>query len=289
MSDPKLAIRDKTIFDSPLTKRLIKSFFSLVFKLKGWKVYEGMPNRAGVTIAAPHTSNWDLFYAFGAAMLSDVKIYFSIKESWCTKPIIGKLILKLGAIPIDRSSGSGGQVDKIKAFVEKHKNKRIFFLVTPEGTRGLAKRWKTGFYHLAHSCNLPIFLAKVDFRTKEAGVFHTFTLTDNKEKDIATIQESYKSVCGKYPEKQFPPYTGPVPEFSAMEARVIQALHTLKGNATKAEIAAKTRLDELTTEMLSFLVEKGILERCTDNPEGKATKYRLTTAGNAFLFHLQPA
>ena len=290
MSKNKPEIRDRTVFDVYLIKVLLKFIFKIWFKLTGWKNTKLAPEGAGITIAAPHTSNWDIIYALGAAIIIDVKIYFSIKESWCRIPVVGPFILWFGGIPIDRSSKGQGQVNQIKEFVERHKESRIFFLFTPEGTRGKVAAWKTGFYHVAQDCGLPIFLAKVDYRTKESGVFHAYHLTGDKDADIAAIQESYKSVYGKFPLQQFPAYAGPMPKISEAEAMVMRALYSLKGVATLAEIAARAKFHEVTAEMLDFLVEKGILEQQKILVDGKSiSTYRLTLAGNGCLLHLTPS
>lgn len=289
MSHYKPQVRDRTIFDVYLIKVILKFIFQLFFKLAGWKPVKQVSDGAGITIAAPHTSNWDIIYALGAAIIFDVKIYFSIKDSWCKFPVIGRVILWLGGMPIDRSSKGQGQVQQIKQFVDRHKKRTIFFLFTPEGTRGKVESWKTGFYHVAQDCGLPIFLAKVDYRTKESGVFHAYHLTGDKEADIAAIQASYKSVYGKFPLQQFPAYTGPLPKISEVEARAMRALYSFKGVATQAEIAARAKINEITAEMLDFMVEKGILERLKTVVDGKAVvTYRLTLAGNGCLLHLTP-
>lgn len=320
MSKKTLEIRDKTIFDGFIVKYILKFIFFIWFKLTGWKPIKSDYEGAGITIAAPHTSNWDVIYAMGAAILLDIKIYFTIKDSWCRIPVIGRLMMWMGAIPIDRS-GTQGQVEKIKRFVERHKSRQIFFLFTPEGTRGKVEKWKTGFYHLAHDCELPIFLAKVDFKHKESGVFHTYTLTGNKEIDICSIQASYKKIQGKFPAKQYPEYTGPMPELSDLEAKILKAVYSAKGVATRLDIAAKldmaskdlkSKLDrtskmateakqdigakiqanklkaqKLPTAMLDFLIEKGVLEK-TENKDSE-TQYKLTFAGRGCLLHLYPA
>lgn len=286
MSKRALEIRDKTIFDGFIVKYILKFIFRIWFKLTGWKPINSDYEGAGITIAAPHTSNWDVIYAMGAAILFDIKIYFSIKESWCRKPIIGRIMMWMGAIPINRTSGSQGQIEKIKHFVDKHKNRRIYFLFTPEGTRGKVNQWKSGFYHLAKGCDLPIFLAKVDFGKKESGVFHTFQLTDNKEDDIQSIQESYKKVRGKFPELQFPTYTGPLPELSDIESLILKTVYSAKGMATRLEIAAKLKANKLTLAMLDFLIEKGVLEKVTTDQS--EPRYKITFAGKGCLLHLYP-
>ncbi len=284
----KLAnIRDNTIFDGVIGKYVLKSIFYLWFKIAGWQVTKISPKGAGVAIAAPHTSNWDFIYALGAAILQDVKIYFSIKDSWCRTPIIGQVMMWLGAMPIDRSSKGQGQVDTIKQFVTRHKSAKVFFLFTPEGTRGRSERWKTGFYHVAQDSGVPIFLAKVDYLLKEAGVFHSYELTGDKEEDINAIQASYKRVAGKYIDKQFPPYLGGIPKLSDGEARLMKTLYSLKGVATKMELAAKMKRQELSSVLLDFLVEKGIVESIT-NPDDGETSYHLTFVGKGCLLHLYP-
>jgi len=288
MASSSLKIRDKTIFDGFLVKYVLKFFFRTWFKLSGWKTTASAPNGAGITIAAPHTSNWDFIYALAAAIICDVKIYFSIKDSWCKVPVVGSIIMWLGAIPINRSAGGQGQVKLIKEFVERHKDQRVFFLFTPEGTRGPVTKWKTGFYHVAQDCGLPIFLAKVDFIKKESGVFHSYELTGDKDADVRAIQESYKRICGKYPKDQYPLYTGPIPSLSDAEAVVMRALYSFKGVATKMDIAAKAKLSGLSTTMLDFLIEKGVLEQTNAPGDKHEPTYRLTFAGRGCLLHLYP-
>jgi len=288
MTKKPLSIREQTIFDGIFTKYFLKYLFSLWFKLAGWKVCEHPPEGAGVAIAAPHTSNWDFIYALGAAILQDVKIYFSIKDSLCQVPLLGTWLMWLGAMPIDRSSKGEGQVNQIKAFIESQKGNRVFFLFTPEGTRGAVSKWKTGFYHVAQGCELPIFLAKVDYQSKETGVFHTFQLTGDKDEDIQAIQASYKSIHGKFPKDQYPQYIGELPAISESEAAIIRALYSFKGVATKMEINAKAKLAELSSNMLTLLIEKGLLEKNNDRNNTNESTYQLTFAGKGYFLHLTP-
>ena len=286
MAKKPLTIRSKTIFDGIFTKYVLKFLFTLWFKISGWKLCKNAPEGAGVSIAAPHTSNWDFFYALGAAIQQDVKIYFSIKDSMCRVPVLGTWLMYLGAIPIDRSEKGVGQVQQIKDFINSQKLKRVFFLFTPEGTRGPVSQWKTGFYHVAQGCDLPIFLAKVDYLSKESGVFHTFKLTDNKEDDIKAIQASYESIRGKFPLHQYPSYTGSIPKLSEAETKIIKAMYSFKGVATKMEITAKTKLGELSTTMLDFLIEKGMLEKVPCSANSNEPSYQLTFAGKGCFLHL---
>lgn len=286
MATKTLQIRDKTIFDGVFAKYLLKSMFKTWFKVSGWRTTNAVSKGAGITIAAPHTSNWDFFYALGAAILLDKKIYFSIKDSWCKIPVIGSFIMWLGAMPINRAAQGQGQVELIKHFVDRHRDRDIFFLFTPEGTRGNVDKWKTGFYHVAEDTGLPIFLAKVDYQIKESGVFHSYHVTGDKQDDIQAIQESYKSIYGKFPEDQYPAYTGPMPEISESAAAIMKAMYSFKGLASQMDIAAKLQLGKLSTSMLDYLTEKGILEQVNNDEE---PTYRLTFVGKGYLLHLVPA
>lgn len=289
MAKKALTIREKTIFDGIFTKYFLKFIFTIWFKLAGWKLCKTAPEGAGVAIAAPHTSNWDFVYALGAAILQDVKIYFSVKDSLCRVPLLGPWMMYLGAIPIDRSSKGVGQVEQIKQFINSQKIKRVFFLFTPEGTRGSVTKWKTGFYHVAQGCNLPIFLAKVDYLSKEAGVFHTFTLTENKDNDIKAIQASYRTIQGKFPLDQYPSYTGRMQKITETEAKIIKAMYSFKGVATKVEITAKAKISDLSTSMLDFLIEKGLLEKCANTDANAEPTYQLTFTGRGYFLHLAPS
>lgn len=288
MKKKSLSIREKTIFDGVITKYLLKALFKILFKLSGWKVCPFPPEGAGVAIAAPHTSNWDFIYALGAAILQDVKIYFSIKDSLCTKPLLGSCLMWLGAMPIDRSAKGKGHVEQIKSFINSQKGKRVFFLFTPEGTRSAVTSWRTGFYHLAKGCDLPIFLAKVDYQSKETGVFHTFRLTENKDTDIQAIQASYKTIHGKYIKDQYPQYVGKLPIINDSETAIIRALYSIKGVATEVEIKTKAKLSELSHTTLALMIEKGLLEKTTNSNNKNSSTFQLTFAGKGHYLHLPP-
>ena len=289
MTKKSLTIREKTIFDGIFIKYFLKFIFTIWFKLAGWKLCKTAPEGAGVAIAAPHTSNWDFVYALGAAILQDVKIYFSVKDSLCRVPILGTWMMYLGAIPINRSAKGVGQVQQIKQFIDSQKLNRVFFLFTPEGTRGAVPKWKTGFYHVAQGCDLPIFLAKVDYLSKEAGVFHTFKLTEDKNNDIKAIQASYETIKGKFPSDQYPAYTGRMKKISEKEAKIIKAMYSFKGVATKVEITTKAKLGELSTNMLDYLIDKGLLEKITAADINGEPTYQLTFAGRGYFLHLSPS
>lgn len=151
-------------------------------------------------VAAPHTSNWDLIYARAALYILRVPVKFTIKKEWVRFPL--SLILNpLGAIPIDRQPKGirrTSMVDKmVKLFEERD---HLIILVTPEGTRKYAKKWRSGFYFTALKANVPIVLGYLDYKDKEAGIGAVFHPTGDRDKDVEEIKAFYRKKHAKYPE-----------------------------------------------------------------------------------------
>jgi 1-acyl-sn-glycerol-3-phosphate acyltransferase len=155
-------------------------------------------------IAAPHTSNWDFFYARAAFFLLGIPVKTTIKKEAMFFPM--NLVLKFfGVIPIDRNKKSGGLSKKnsmvdamVQLFDERDK---LVIMITPEGTRRYVPRWKSGFYHVAKRANVPIVLGYLDYKKKHAGIGPVIYPGDDIDQDLETIMNFYRGVTGKYPEK----------------------------------------------------------------------------------------
>ncbi len=80
-------------------------------------------------------------------------------------------------------------------------NEELVVMVTPEGTRSLVTKWKTGFYHVAVGAKVPIGLGYLDYKNKIAGVGKVVVPSGHMEKDMREIMAFYKDIQGKYPEK----------------------------------------------------------------------------------------
>lgn len=175
--------------------------------LFGWKVDEQhIPAEAVrcVMIAAPHTSNWDLWYARLAFFIMGIPLKFTIKREWMVFPL-NLLIGPLGGIGIDRRSRREGRKD-MGSYIAMmanlfNKRDRLALLVTPEGTRSKRTEWKMGFYHVAKKANVPVCLGYLDYGRKVAGVGGPVFLTDNMEADLQKIMAFYQHIPPKYPDK----------------------------------------------------------------------------------------
>ena len=118
-----------------------------------------MPDLAKfIIVAAPHKTNWDLPNALAAGLHYGLRIHWMGKDSLFKWPYNG-LMRWLGGIPIDRSKSNNVVAQMVETF---DKAGRLVVVIPPEGTRGDAARWKSGFYHIAHGAKIPLVLAFID-------------------------------------------------------------------------------------------------------------------------------
>lgn len=177
--------------------RVVKWALSAHFKLRGWRI-EGAPpqTRKFVIIAAPHTSNWDFVYFVGAADALDLKLSFIGKASLFKKPF-DQMMRDLGGIPLDRERSK----DMVKAMVEEFARRDAFMLtIAPEGTRGKARQWKSGFYHIANGAGVPMVLGMMDYRRKVVGLGPAIYPTGDYEADMRKIMSFYEHCTPRFPE-----------------------------------------------------------------------------------------
>lgn len=185
---------------------MVAWFFRLFMKLAGWKVDPNLPEGAhnSVMLAAPHTSNWDFPYTIAAFNILKIDVRYTIKKEFNVF-LIGWILRKLGAIWIDRSPKAKGEkrlsmVDAMANLFEERNGKPLVVLVTPEGTRSLRTKWKTGFYHVALKANVPISMGYVDFENKVAGVGKLIHPTGDIEKDMREVMAFYSTKAPKIAE-----------------------------------------------------------------------------------------
>jgi len=187
----------KTIFDSKIANFFLHYLSRFILFIMGWRIEGETPEvKKFVLIAAPHTSNWDYFFTVLMAFAYKLRIYAMGKEELC-KGRLGKVIMWLGIIPINRSKSTNTVQCAIKAF-EQHD--RMVMVIPPSGTRGRVKRWKSGFYYIALGAGVPISLGYIDYATKTGSTGTLFTPSGNYEADMIDIKKHYKNFQGKYPD-----------------------------------------------------------------------------------------
>jgi 1-acyl-sn-glycerol-3-phosphate acyltransferase len=167
-------------------------------KAFGWHVEGGPPDSPkAVIIAAPHTSNWDLPFTLAVAAVLGVPISWVGKHT-LFKPPFGPVFRWLGGVPVDRSGKHNAVADTVDVFA---KHDRLYLVIAPEGTRGRAERWKTGFYRIAEGADIPVVLGFLDYERKVGGLGTMFKPTGDIEKDLEEIRHFYADIKGKRPQK----------------------------------------------------------------------------------------
>ena len=181
--------------------KTLKKIWIKWVKLLGWKF--NLPEEGSrpelercVFVVAPHTSSLD--FIIGATFLwsccSNGKVF--IKKELFRWPL-GNLLRKLGCISIDRGNRKNDMVGTaVRKFAD---GKPLSIAITPEATRKPTKRWKRGFWEIAHQANVPIVPAYIDFKKKEIGLFDTIWPTGDYEADLSKVQILYKKDMAKYP------------------------------------------------------------------------------------------
>lgn len=182
-----------------------KRLAAFLLRLSGWRLNPSVPEEVGhcIIIAAPHTSNWDIYYARLGFYVMGVPLKFTIKREWMRFPL-NLIIGPLGGLAIDRrprgASGERPSYTQLMAeLLEKHD--KIAIMVTPEGTRSRREKWRTGFYYAALQAKAPICLGYLDYTKKEAGVGGLVYPTGDIQADLKKIMDFYKDIPGRHPEQ----------------------------------------------------------------------------------------
>ncbi len=187
------------INNNPFLLEAVKTACYYFAKINGWTFNGKVPSdiKKAVIILAPHTSRWDLIYA-----MAGYKFFRGIKGSYLAKKELFKFPLKkiyeeTGGIPVDRSQSK----DLVQKITELFNKRPIFYLtLAPEGTRGKTNTWKSGFYNIAKSADVPILMAYVDYGKKEIGIGGVVYPSGNKKKDFKKIESFYKKITPKHPD-----------------------------------------------------------------------------------------
>ena len=186
----------RTLFSTPVVNTLLRALSLSYLKLAGWKVEGTLPDNArkSVLIAAPHTSNWDLPYTLMVGFSLRLNLYWMGKHSLFDFPF-GGLMRWLGGIAVQR--GQSGNLVAASAAALTAADGRVQLVVPPEGTRGATRHWKTGFYYIALSAQVPIVMAYMDYERKLSGLGPVFRPSGDIEKDMAAIKAFYAPFKGR--------------------------------------------------------------------------------------------
>lgn len=172
-----------------------------ILDLFHWKVDITAPKRDKCVICvAPHTSNWDFILGLCAYKSLGREANFLMKKFWFFFPL-KYLLKKLGGIPVVRSGKKGSLTESV---IHLFKTRDYVNLaVTPEGTRSLTEKWKTGFLYIAYGAEVPIQLGVIDYKSKVVMIKDEYQPTGNIEIDMKAIRQYYNRYkeAARYPSK----------------------------------------------------------------------------------------
>jgi 1-acyl-sn-glycerol-3-phosphate acyltransferase len=179
---------DRVSIKAKLARRLLR--------LLGWGFDGVEPTvRRCVLIAAPHTSNWDFPLMLLYAASFSLRIHWLAKHSLFVFPL-GYLMRFLGGIPVYRN----GSHNLVQSMTERFSSVDSFVLVIPtEGSRGYTEYWKSGFYHIACSANVPILPSFLDYQRRLGGFAAPLTPSGEIVSDMNYLREIYAPMQGLRP------------------------------------------------------------------------------------------
>lgn len=169
----------------PLVQRLSR----FTMKLLGWRVIGGeCPVNRAVISAAPHKSNWDLFYTLLSAFASNVPMWFMMKNTLFFWPL-KTIWFYLGGVPINRGASNSVVSQMARAL---QNNDRMYLVITPEGTRKEVEYWTSGFYYIAREADVPIWPWFINYETKCTGSGPLIYPSGDIEEDFKRIRSFFE-------------------------------------------------------------------------------------------------
>ena len=169
----------------------------IYFNLLGWKL-DGDFDRSikkSILIVAPHTSNIDFLLSVLVRRILKLQINFVAKKE-LFKPLWGWYFKWMGGAALNRNKAEN-KVQAIANVFSEHQEFRL--AIAPEGTRKKVSTWKTGYYYIALTANVPIISVRLDYQNKVMGISEPFYPTGDIKADELKLRTFYKGIKGKVP------------------------------------------------------------------------------------------
>ena len=173
---------------------LYRFFF---FRL-GWNISGQWPadHRKYIIVVAPHTSNWDFMIGLCVRSITRLKAGFLGKKELFRYPF-GGLFRRLGGYPVERSKST----NFVETVANIFRGKEDFIVaIAPEGTRKFNDDWKTGFFYIAKSAEIPIVPTSIDYSTKTVHIGDPVFVTGDVHESVRNLKVWFSGFKGKYPE-----------------------------------------------------------------------------------------
>jgi len=171
----------------------------ILLRIFGWRTDVIPPHTTRyVLIGAPHTSNWDFVVILLLMAAEEIPVRWLGKDSLFRWPM-GVFWRSMGAIPVNRRESSN-LVDQVAALYDSCDE--LIIGLSPEGTRKMASRWRSGFYYIALHAKVPIVMAYLDYENKVCGLGPSLKPSGDIQADFKMIKDFYSGIVGKYPKLQ---------------------------------------------------------------------------------------
>ena len=166
----------------------------LILRTFGWRAVGEVP-REGVLVGAPHTSYWDFVLMLLVMWNGGVPPRVLIKQELFVGPL-GWFLRRCGGVAVDRRNPVGLVRELI---AQAGRGEPFLLIIAAEGTRRKSDHWKSGFYRIARSADLPIALAFVDGPSRTTGFGPTLRPSGNLTADMDLIRAFYADKRGVRP------------------------------------------------------------------------------------------
>jgi 1-acyl-sn-glycerol-3-phosphate acyltransferase len=158
-----------------------------------WRIEGEIPDRSKlVAIVAPHTSNWDFVLGIAAVFALGLRVRFLGKHT-LFRPPLGWLMRRLGGTPVVRESPQGAVAQAVALIAAEP---AVILGIAPAGTRTRGIPWRSGFYHIAHSAQVPILPVALDGGRRAIRLFPVFETTGDYEADVRRLTALYEGIRG---------------------------------------------------------------------------------------------
>lgn len=173
----------------------------IFFRLMKWRIIGQIKEETKkcILLVVPHTSWHDFYIGVFSRGIIKKQMNFVAKKELFIFPF-GYYFRWMGGAALNRDKNE----DKVKAIVKIFENTEEFRLaIAPEGTRKKVNNWKTGFYYIAKTANVPIVPIAFDWKNKEVKIGEPYFVTNNINTDISILEKHFKGVIGKIPQYSY--------------------------------------------------------------------------------------
>lgn len=161
----------------------------------GWGLDGEFPDVSRlVLIVAPHSSWWDGVWGLLMKVAIGADVHFMAKQE-LFRPPLGGLLRHLGGMPVDRGASAGTVEQMIAQFEQRN---ALWLGIAPEGTRKAVRRWKSGFWRIAHGAGVPVLPVAFDYPSRTIVMGALLHTGDDMEADMARLRAFYTPFTGKH-------------------------------------------------------------------------------------------